>query len=477
VDTGRNNIKGIQIDLDPLEARRKKRLRKYRLNVIQIPSLRLLGFAIIALFVLLHNIFILESFSWSRFFLLTIILFSYVLLSWLILYLFFSEVKAIDLGLLFLTLDIFAFTLAIYFTGGEKSWLFFLLMVRVADQSNTSFRRVLYFSHLSVLSYLLLLLYLSFFEHRSLSLPIETSKLLFIYSSNLYISLTAKTAVKLRNRTRASIRMARDGLIRQKKTEDALRESEERYKKLSEVTVEGISFHDNGVLVDTNTAFAKIFGYQVDELIGKNVIDILALPEYRDVVREKVAASYNKPYEILGERKNGTIFPLEVEAREAHYNGKILRVTSVRDITERKQAKEEKKRLELQLQHAEKMETIGTLAGGVAHDFNNLLMAIQGNASLMLLETDERHLHHERLRNIEKQVQNGSELTRKLLGYARRGNYEVKPINLNQLVEETSETFGRAKKEITIHQELREDSFSIEARANYIIQSRATISC
>jgi len=96
----------------------------------------------------------------------------------------------------------------------------------------------------------------------------------------------------------------------------------------------------------------------------------------------------------------------------------------VRDISE-------KQSLETQLHHAQRMESIGTLAGGIAHNFNNLLMGILGYASLMLLETDLDHPNHKRLKNIEKQVESGSKLTSQLLGYARKGSYEVKPISLN----------------------------------------------
>lgn len=114
------------------------------------------------------------------------------------------------------------------------------------------------------------------------------------------------------------------------------------------------------------------------------------------------------------------------------------------DITERK-------RLEAQLQQAQKMEAIGTLAGGIAHDFNNVLMAIQGRASLLSLRMDQAHPHFEHLRGIEDMVQRGAELTRQLLGFARGGKYEVKATDLNELVERSCEMFGRTKREIGIH--------------------------
>jgi signal transduction histidine kinase len=141
-----------------------------------------------------------------------------------------------------------------------------------------------------------------------------------------------------------------------------------------------------------------------------------------------------------------------------------------RDITERKRSEEEKKLLEAQLRQAQKMEAIGTLAGGIAHDFNNLLMAIQGNASLMLFDLDRNHEHFERLRNIEKLVESGSRLTSQLLGYARKGRYEVRAIDLNQIVQDACETFNRTKKEIRIQLQLDRHLAPIEADTGQIEQ-------
>jgi CheY-like chemotaxis protein len=116
------------------------------------------------------------------------------------------------------------------------------------------------------------------------------------------------------------------------------------------------------------------------------------------------------------------------------------------------------------------MEAIGTLAGGIAHDFNNLLMGIQGNVSLMLMDLDPSHVHSERLRNIERQVQSGASLTSHLLGYARKGRYEVKALDLRQLLGETLDTFERTRREIAIHREIAEDLLPVEADAGQIEQ-------
>jgi PAS domain S-box-containing protein len=142
----------------------------------------------------------------------------------------------------------------------------------------------------------------------------------------------------------------------------------------------------------------------------------------------------------------------------------------IRDITERRQFEQQKEKLEEQLQHARRMEAIGQLAGGIAHDFNNLLMGIQGNVSLILIHMDSTHPYYERLRNIERQIESGAGLTSCLLGYARKGKYEVKPVDLNQLVEEVSDTFSRTRKETTIHLELADNLFAIEADRGQIEQ-------
>ncbi|MBW2645958.1 MAG: PAS domain S-box protein [Deltaproteobacteria bacterium] len=145
-------------------------------------------------------------------------------------------------------------------------------------------------------------------------------------------------------------------------------------------------------------------------------------------------------------------------------------VEFVRDITDRKQAEEEKRKLEIQLRQSQKMEAIGTLAGGIAHDFNNLLMGIQGHTSLALLHTDPDHPHFTHLKGIEDMVQRGSNLTRQLLGFARQGKYEVKPTDLNELIEKSSKMFGQTKKEIRIHRKYQKEIWAVEVDRGQIEQ-------
>jgi signal transduction histidine kinase/CheY-like chemotaxis protein len=145
-------------------------------------------------------------------------------------------------------------------------------------------------------------------------------------------------------------------------------------------------------------------------------------------------------------------------------NGRVTgMVEFIRDITERK-------RLENQLAQAERLESIGRLAGGVAHDFNNILMGIQGRTSLMLLDIDANHPFAEHLASIETYVKNAADLTRQLLGFARGGNYEVTAININQLIVENVTMFGRTKKELNIISDFQEDIWPTAADQGQINQ-------
>src|SRR5829696_4340608 len=125
----------------------------------------------------------------------------------------------------------------------------------------------------------------------------------------------------------------------QKRTEEELRQSEERFKVLSQEVVEGIILSENGRIIDANRSVTEMFGYRLEELIGKDAIE-LTPPGYREMVGQRISDEDTRHYESRGLKKDGTIFPIEIRPRHLPYSGRRIRVTSVIDLTERKRAEE-----------------------------------------------------------------------------------------------------------------------------------------
>ena len=196
--------------LDPEQTAQQKRRRERHFHVIEVPGLRLLGFALLTALACLHEVFAPSESGWRLPLTLGLWLLAYGLGVWALLYLFYDRIPRPNLGMAFLAIDMFAFVWVIYMTGADQSWLFFLLFMRVADQTNTNFRRALGFGHLAVAGYGLLVLYIVLVEGRTVSWPAEAFKIFLLYAGNLYISLTARTAERLRARMVAAIRLARD---------------------------------------------------------------------------------------------------------------------------------------------------------------------------------------------------------------------------------------------------------------------------
>jgi two-component system, cell cycle sensor histidine kinase and response regulator CckA len=256
------------------------------------------------------------------------------------------------------------------------------------------------------------------------------------------------------------------------KMETDLQESEERFRRLHEASFGGIGIHDKGKILECNKGLVDLTGFAYEELIGMDGLALIT-PECREKVMEKILADYEKPYEVEGIRKDGSGYPLEVQGKVIQYQGRRVRVTEFRDITERKQAEKDRKKLESQLHQAQKMESIGILAGGIAHDFNNLLMAIQGRLSLLMYEmkkTNASAPQIKKMKEIDEDLVRAADLTAKLLGFARKGKTEVKPTDINNLIEHQTMMFGRTKKEIIIHEELSKDLPAVEVDRSQIEQ-------
>lgn len=268
--------------------------------------------------------------------------------------------------------------------------------------------------------------------------------------SRFYISVTTGPTRNERGETDGLISVMID-ITQRKEAELALQQSEERYRSLVENTQDGYFICDvpTGRFRFLNQRMCDLLKYQYKEAINLTLWDILAPDDHHvmEVVighlqhHQATKTSTAQAYQAVN--KQGNAFRAEISLSLVTFQEQPAIQGLLRDVTE-------KERLRAKLQQAQRLESIGTLAGGVAHDFNNLLMAIQGNASLALTKIVPSHPAFDKLRNITTYVQDASALTKQLLGFARGGKYEVKATDLNELIEKTTNMFGRTKKEIAI---------------------------
>ncbi|MDB5102266.1 MAG: two-component hybrid sensor and regulator [Cyanobacteria bacterium RYN_339] len=165
-----------------------------------------------------------------------------------------------------------------------------------------------------------------------------------------------------------------------KRTELALRDSEERFRKLVEATFDGVAIHDAGVIIEANQALADMFGYPLDELVGLDGPSTAA-PEYHAFIQERISTNDTRPYEVEALRKDGTRFAVEIVSRPAHYHGRRVRVSAFRDITERKALE---KGLVLQNERLRELDLMkNNFVGTVSHELRTPLTTIRGYAELL----------------------------------------------------------------------------------------------
>ena len=213
-----------------------------------------------------------------------------------------------------------------------------------------------------------------------------------------------------------------------------LKESEARFKILHNASFGGIAIHDKGIILDCNMGLSEISGFSLSELIGMDGLLLIA-EQSKKTVMANILSGYEKAYEVMGVRKDGTQYPLRLEARNLPYNEKEIRAVEFRDITEQKKSEEEREKLQSQLNQAQKMESVGRLAGGVAHDFNNMLGVILGRTEMALEDMEENQPLYKDLKEIQYAAQRSADLTKQLLTFARKQIIEPRVIDLNAIVE------------------------------------------
>jgi PAS domain S-box-containing protein len=243
---------------------------------------------------------------------------------------------------------------------------------------------------------------------------------------------------------------------------------EDRYRHIFEADLSGFYISTpEGEIILCNNVFADILGFASShDVVGMDMNSFYKDPGLRkQLVKQLSKAKRLKHIEVEMIRKDGILIHVRLNAiGRFDDQGKLSEILGyLMDITHQKS-------LETQLLHAQKMESIGTMAGGLAHDFNNLLMGIIGNVSLLLRDASPQDYGYKRLESIEQYAKSGSDLTHQLLGFAKGGKYEVRVIDVNRLIEKNSKMFARTHKEINVRTSLAGDLWVVEADHSQIDQ-------
>ncbi|MGB9454474.1 MAG: PAS domain S-box protein [Bryobacteraceae bacterium] len=246
--------------------------------------------------------------------------------------------------------------------------------------------------------------------------------------------------------------VAYDGLISditaRKQAEQELQISEARFRTLTEDAPTAISMSRRGRVVYANPTYLRMFGFErAEELNNRPTIELFA-PQCRDEVMERAnrraqGLPVPREYESIGLRADGSEFPMLVAVITMQFAEGPALVAFITDLTGPKQVAEERRRLEEQLRQAQKLESIGRLAGGVAHDFNNLLTVINGYAQLLLRDLKAGDPLRDSLEEIHTAGERAAGLTRQLLAFSRRQVLSPRMLDLNRVVSDMQPMLAR----------------------------------
>ena len=276
-------------------------------------------------------------------------------------------------------------------------------------------------------------------------------------------------------------------ITERKEVEDKLKEGEERYGMLFNSIKDAVFVHqpasDGGLgkYIEVNDVACKRYGYHREEFLNLSPLDISSSRqnnEDADHYTRKILAEKYGVFERIHKTRDNKEFPVEVSAYLFDFHGKPTIISIARDITERKRAEEEKTALETQLQQAQKMEGIGTLAGGIAHDFNNLLSPIMLHAELAMSDLPQNDPLQHSMKEIYKACLRARDLVKQILTFARKGS-EEKIAMKSSLIIKDSIRFLRSviPTTINIHYDTRTDQDTILAdptQVNQIIMNLCT---
>ncbi|MCM2257754.1 MAG: response regulator [Vicinamibacteria bacterium] len=249
--------------------------------------------------------------------------------------------------------------------------------------------------------------------------------------------------------------------------EEARRASDERYRQVFEANPLPMWVYEPGTLrlLEVNAAVVAEYGYSREELLTMTLADLRPTEELQALQRQLAIKPHGESRWLARHRrKDGSVFEVEVSGNDVVYAGRPARLTLVQDVTERRT-------LEDQLRHAQKMEDIGRLAGGVAHDFNNLLSVITGRAELLRARLPAGQALDAGLSEILDTAGRAADLTRQLLAFSRKQVMRLEPIDLALAVEQTARLLRRLiGEDVQLEIDLREGAGTVLADAGQLSQ-------
>jgi PAS domain S-box-containing protein len=231
-----------------------------------------------------------------------------------------------------------------------------------------------------------------------------------------------------------------ENITERKQAEEALRENEERYRSFFDKGPDGVVVLDPKTAkpIEFNDQVCRQLGYSREEfaLLRLSDIDTAETAEETKAHIRKVLSEGFDDFETLQRTKQGKIRHVHITAQVIEISGSPVYHCIWRDITARRQAEEEKNKLETQLKQAQKMEAIGTLAGGIAHDFNNILSPIMIHSEMALMDLPPRSPLKENMRQIYKAGERATDLVKQILTFARKHEDEQIPLKVSRILKE-----------------------------------------
>lgn len=260
-------------------------------------------------------------------------------------------------------------------------------------------------------------------------------------------------------------------ITERKRSEESLKNSEARFRDLAEMLPEGVfeTDADFNIIYANNRAF-ELFGYAREDMYNGIKIFNMITPEDRNNAKENIAKRLNGQnhggVEYNAIRKNGTVFPILLHAVPVKKDNKLKGFRGIIvDIADRKLEEKEKEKLEEQYRQAQKVESIGRLAGGVAHDLNNLLSPILGYAELLIHDLTSGGIKKEPLEEIVRAALRARELVGQLLAFGRKQTLEYKTLDMNQIVSGLEKLLRRTIRE-NINIRINTSDRTLTARAD-----------